>query len=224
MQPDAKDKRFADPAWPHPLWRRVSQSYLVTRASVLGSVDVLGLDVKSADRARFALSQITEATAPTNNLLGNPAALKRAAQTRGRSLVDGSRHFLHDVRHNGGMPSQVDTRPFRVGETVAVDQGRGRAPHAHVRADPVRADHGQGLRRCRRWSSRPRSTATTSSTWRPERSFVEYVVEPGHPDLPDLVAQSRPGAAGLGHGRLRRARASRRCGSPPTSPGPSRST
>ena len=123
MQPDAKDKRFADPAWNNPLWRRLSQSYLATRASLLGSVDHLGLDPKSAERARFALSQLTEATAPTNSLLGNPAALKRAATTRGRSLVDGTRHFLHDARHNGGMPSQVDTRPFRVGETVATTEG-----------------------------------------------------------------------------------------------------
>ena len=101
----------------------MAQSYLATRASLLGSVDELGLDPRSADRARFALGQLTEASAPTNALLGNPAALKRAVSTRGRSLVDGGRHMLHDAVHNGGMPSQVDTRPFRVGETVAVTEG-----------------------------------------------------------------------------------------------------
>ena len=121
--PDPKDKRFADQAWDHPVWRRVAQSYLTTRASLIGSVDKLGLDVKSADRARFALSQLTEATAPTNSLLGNPAALKRAGKTRGRSLWNGGRHLLHDVRRNGGMPSQVDSRPFRVGETIATTSG-----------------------------------------------------------------------------------------------------
>jgi polyhydroxyalkanoate synthase len=105
------------------VWRRVAQSYLATRDGVLGSVDQLGLDAKSAARARFALGQVVEAVAPTNSLLGNPAALKRARATRGRSLVDGGRHLLHDVVRNGGMPSQVDTRPFRVGETVAVTPG-----------------------------------------------------------------------------------------------------
>ncbi|HET9691167.1 MAG TPA: alpha/beta fold hydrolase [Acidimicrobiales bacterium] len=123
VAPDPKDKRFADPAWRHPLWRRVAQSYLVSGKSLLGTVDSLGLDPKSAARARFALSQVVEATAPTNSLLGNPAALKRAAATRGRSLVDGSRHLLHDLRRNGGLPSTVDTRPFRVGETVAATRG-----------------------------------------------------------------------------------------------------
>jgi polyhydroxyalkanoate synthase len=123
VQPDPKDKRFADPAWTHPIWRRVAQSYVVSRSTTLDSVDSLGLDEKSAGRAKFALSQLTEAAAPTNTLLGNPAALKRARSTKGRSLVDGTRHMLYDVRHNGGMPSQVDTRPFRVGETIAVTPG-----------------------------------------------------------------------------------------------------
>jgi len=120
---DPKDRRFDDSAWSHPLWRRLAQTYLTTRGSVLHTVDELDLDTKSADRAKFALSQLTEASAPTNSLVTNPAALKRAFNTRGRSLVDGSRHFAYDLRHNGGMPSQVDTRPFRVGETVAVTKG-----------------------------------------------------------------------------------------------------
>jgi polyhydroxyalkanoate synthase len=71
---DAKDRRFADPAWRSPVWRRVAQSYLATQAGLLRSVDELGLDPKSADRARFALTQLTEAMAPTNSLIGNRGA------------------------------------------------------------------------------------------------------------------------------------------------------
>lgn len=121
--PDVKDKRFSDPAWSHPVWKRVAQSYIVSGRSLLATVDQVGLDDKSKARARFALGQVVEATAPTNNLVTNPAALKKAARTRGRSLLDGGRHLLHDVRRNGAMPSQVDTRPFRVGETVATTRG-----------------------------------------------------------------------------------------------------
>jgi polyhydroxyalkanoate synthase len=123
VTPEPKDRRFADPAWNHPLWWRVVQTYLVTRDSVLSSVDQLGLDRKSADRARFALMQLTEATAPSNNLFTNPVALGTALDTRGRSLYHGARLYLHDLRFNGGMPSQVDTRPFRVGDTVANTPG-----------------------------------------------------------------------------------------------------
>jgi polyhydroxyalkanoate synthase len=124
VTPDAKDRRFADDAWStSPVWRRVAQSYLVTRDRVLSSVDQLDLDEKSADRARFALMQVTEAAAPTNNLLTNPTALRTVADTRGRSLVKGGRHLIHDVLHNGGMPSQVDTRPFEVGVNTAATPG-----------------------------------------------------------------------------------------------------
>ena len=52
-----------------------------------------------------------------------PDALAKALQTRGQSLVVGARHFAHDLRHNGGMPSQVDTRPFAVGGNLAVTPG-----------------------------------------------------------------------------------------------------
>ena len=79
---------------------------------------------KSRERARFALSLLTEASAPTNTLLGNPSALAKAVQTRGQSLVTGLRHAGHDLRHNGGMPAQVDTRPFRVGGNLAVTPGQ----------------------------------------------------------------------------------------------------
>src|SRR5438874_11758803 len=86
---DPRDRRFTDPAWRHPVWRRVAQSYLATRDTVMASVDQVGLDEKSAERARFALMQRTEAAAPTNTLAGNPAPIKRGVRTRGQSLVDG---------------------------------------------------------------------------------------------------------------------------------------
>ena len=122
--PDPKDRRFTDPAWQDSWWwRRVAQSYLVTRDSVLGSVERLDLDEKSAERARFALMQLTEAAAPTNNLFTNPTALRALRTTRGKSLANGGRHLLHDLLHNGGMPSQVDTRPFRLGVNTAATPG-----------------------------------------------------------------------------------------------------
>ncbi len=124
IEPDRKDARFADPAWrENPLYKRLGQSYLAWNRAVHGVVDDLDLDEKSKLRAQFVLKLLTEAVAPTNNLLGNPAALKRARETRGRSLVDGARHMLYDVRNNGAMPSMVDSRPFVLGETIAATPG-----------------------------------------------------------------------------------------------------
>ena len=121
--PDPKDRRFADPVWQRAVWKRVAQSYLAFSDAVMSTVDEAGLDPASADRARFGLMQITEALAPTNNLVLNPLALRRAAETRGQSLRAGARHLLHDLRRNNGIPSQVDTRPFVLGENMAATPG-----------------------------------------------------------------------------------------------------
>ena len=125
LAPDPSDKRFVDPAWAsHPFYRRLLQAYLVERDALFRLVDEVGLDPKSRERARLALSLVTEAAAPTNTLLGNPSALGKAWQTRGQSLVAGLRHLRHDLRHNGGMPSMVDTRPFKVGQNIGVTPGQ----------------------------------------------------------------------------------------------------
>jgi polyhydroxyalkanoate synthase len=125
VAPDARDKRFADRAWSdNPVYRRLMQAYLVEARAVLDVVDEVELDRKSRERARFAMSLLTEAAAPTNTLLGNPSALAKVVETRGRSLLTGARHMAHDARHNGGLPATVDTRPFTVGGNLAVTPGQ----------------------------------------------------------------------------------------------------
>ncbi|HUJ67523.1 MAG TPA: alpha/beta fold hydrolase [Acidimicrobiales bacterium] len=125
VAPGPGDRRFADQAWrKNPVFRRLMQAYLIEQQAAHQLIDEIELDDKSRQRAHFAMSLMTEAVAPTNNLLTNPNALARAAQTRGHSLLAGARHFAHDVRHNGGMPSQVDTRPFHVGRNLATTPGQ----------------------------------------------------------------------------------------------------
>ena len=125
VAPEPRDKRFTHPAWSdNPVYRRLLQAYLVEARATLDIVDDVELDPKSRARARFAVSLLTEALAPTNTLLGNPSAVAKAVQTRGRSVLTGLRHRAHDVRHNGGMPATVDTRPFTVGGNIAVTPGQ----------------------------------------------------------------------------------------------------
>jgi polyhydroxyalkanoate synthase subunit PhaC len=125
VAPAPKDGRFRHEAFQeHPVHRRLAQSYLAWNRTWYQLLDDLDLDEKSLERARFISGIITEALAPTNTLLGNPAAMEKARETRGRSLVDGFRHWLYDVRNNGGLPSMVDTRPFVMGETIARTPGQ----------------------------------------------------------------------------------------------------
>jgi polyhydroxyalkanoate synthase len=123
-EPQASDRRFADAAFrEHPVYSRLMKGYLAWRDALQGLVDDLDLDPKSRARGRFAVTLLTEALAPTNTLLGNPAALARAVETRGESVWRGVKHMVSDVAGNGGMPSQVDGRGFRVGENLAVTPG-----------------------------------------------------------------------------------------------------
>jgi polyhydroxyalkanoate synthase len=124
LAPAPGDRRFTDPAWKeNPFYRVSLQAYLAWCAALNRAVDAAGLDRQGEQRLRFLVSQLTEAAAPTNTWLGNPAALKRLIDTGGASAVRGLIHLLDDLAHNGGMPAQVDKAAFRVGENLAVSPG-----------------------------------------------------------------------------------------------------
>ena len=86
-------------------------------------LDDLDLDSVDERQARFVMGILTNSLSPSNNLLTNPAALKKARATRGGSLAQGVRHALSDLRHNNAMPSQVDKSQFKVGENLATCEG-----------------------------------------------------------------------------------------------------
>jgi len=124
LAPEVGDKRFGSDIWrENPLYRVYLQSYLAWTAALHNFVDRSGLDADNKARARFAVSALTDAFAPTNTLLGNPDALKKTIEMRGTNLLRGFRNFVDDLVNNGGMPSQVDKTAFRPGENLAVSPG-----------------------------------------------------------------------------------------------------
>jgi polyhydroxyalkanoate synthase len=124
IEPDAKDKRFTDEAWKtNPFYHMYLQTYLTWQQSMNAFINDADLDKKDADRARFVLSLFADTVAPTNTLLGNPAAMKKMYETGGASLVKGLTHMLGDLANNGGLPSQVDMKAFQVGKDLALSPG-----------------------------------------------------------------------------------------------------
>ena len=118
-----KDWRFKDPAWQeNPIYKRLGQGYIAWCRSVESLVSDHG-DWRNHERAKFAVDVLTSSLSPTNTLIGNPAALKHAVETRGRSLVSGARNLAHDIVYNGGMPTQVDTSNFTLGKNLATTPG-----------------------------------------------------------------------------------------------------
>lgn len=119
-----KDHRFSDPTWrDNPLYNRWAQAYLAWCETVDRLLDDADLDEGERSRARYATNMLTALTAPSNLLPGNPAALKRAFETGGASLLRGARNFVSDLISNRGMPTQVDTSGFIVGENLAATPG-----------------------------------------------------------------------------------------------------
>lgn len=133
VAPQRGDKRFSDPTWQtNPAYRALAQGYLAGTRAVERVTDRLEeRDFRHAQAVKFVSGIVTSALAPTNYLLGNPAALKRAFETGGRSLVQGGKNFVDDLIHNGGMPSMVRRDAFTVGIDLAV------TPGAVVSRDPV---------------------------------------------------------------------------------------
>ena len=123
--PDPKDRRFKDPAWAHnPFYKRGLQTYLAMQDNLDEWVGDLAMGEIEHARAQFVLGMITDALAPTNSFIGNPAARKRAIESGGLSLVKGLKNAYTDLTKNGGMPSQVDSRPFEVGKNLATTPGQ----------------------------------------------------------------------------------------------------
>src|SRR6266851_5737693 len=123
LAPDAKDRRFQDPTWhENEVYRRALQLYLAANNEMHDWVSAITLEGDEKRRAHFVLSLLSDALAPNNSVL-NPEALKCFLETGGKSTVRGLRHLLDDLQHNGGMPSQVDTSAFKVGENLATTPG-----------------------------------------------------------------------------------------------------
>jgi polyhydroxyalkanoate synthase subunit PhaC len=117
---DPKDRRFADPTWTdNPAFYALRQAYLATARLSDQLIDAAELDPVADGKARLVSRLVLDALAPTNFLPTNPAALKRALETGGGSVLKGARNALDDLLHNGGRPRQVDTGPFRLGENLA---------------------------------------------------------------------------------------------------------
>jgi len=122
--PDARDRRFSHVIWQKSgYYKRLMQGFVAWRDMLNRVLDRAETTSEDRERARFVLQLFTETFAPTNSLLGNPGALQRITETRGKSLIYGLQNFIDDLTNNFGMPRQVDERKFQVGKNLATTPG-----------------------------------------------------------------------------------------------------
>jgi polyhydroxyalkanoate synthase subunit PhaC len=117
---DAHERRFADPTWSdNAVFFALRQGYLAVGQLTEDLVSGAGLSPMTERKARVATGIVLDLLSPTNFLLTNPAALKRAFETGGSSVLKGAQNFVDDALHNGGRPRQVDRSAFTVGGNLA---------------------------------------------------------------------------------------------------------
>ena len=120
--PKAKDKRFSADAWAaNPMAAFSAAAYLLNARTLMGMADAVEGDEKTRARIRFAVEQLTAASAPSNFLAFNAEAQKLAIDTKGESIAKGVQNLLHDMRQ--GHVSMTDESVFEVGKNVATSEG-----------------------------------------------------------------------------------------------------
>jgi polyhydroxyalkanoate synthase len=121
---DLRDRRFSHVVWQKSgYYKRLMQGFVAWRDMLNRILDRADTNTEDRERARFVLQLFTETFAPTNSLFGNPGALQRISETRGKSLLYGLQNFVDDLTNNFGMPRQVDERKFQVGKNLAMTPG-----------------------------------------------------------------------------------------------------
>ncbi len=118
------DKRFAAPEWQgNPVYRTLKELYLLASDWLLRQASEAE-DLSPAERQHleFHLRQFVDAVSPTLLLITNPVALRRAVETGGASLAEGTRNLMHDLEE--GRLSMVDAEAFAPGRNLALSPGK----------------------------------------------------------------------------------------------------
>ncbi len=117
-----QDKRFSSGNWSNPIFGSLAAFYLLNSNFLLKLLDLMPIDdKKSKERLHYLVEQMIAANAPSNFLLSNPDALKRAFETQGISLVSGLLHLASDLQE--GKLRQSDKGHFEVGKNLAITPG-----------------------------------------------------------------------------------------------------
>ena len=112
------DKRFAAPEWhTNPVYRTLKEVYLLASDWLMKQADAVD-DMDEAERQRinFHLRQFVDAMSPTLMLMSNPAALHKAIETGGASVVAGARNLAAPTS-TPGVSAWSTRRPSRRGAT-----------------------------------------------------------------------------------------------------------
>jgi polyhydroxyalkanoate synthase subunit PhaC len=121
--PNPDDNRFADPLWTDSAsWDIAKEWYLLSTHHIQDMLYVTpGLSSRERRRAAFWWRKWLNAMAPTNFLVTNPVALRKAVESNGESLRRGFQNFLADIQ--AGTVRMTNPDDFTVGKNLATTSG-----------------------------------------------------------------------------------------------------
>ncbi|MES2138319.1 MAG: class I poly(R)-hydroxyalkanoic acid synthase [Bacteroidota bacterium] len=121
ITPEKNDKRFNAPEWNETYFDFLKQNYLLISQMFSNIINELDLDKYRKRKLNFYSRQYLDALSPSNFLITNPEALKRAKETKGESIIDGFKNLMHDIQHQ--RITQSDDITFSVGVNLATTKG-----------------------------------------------------------------------------------------------------
>lgn len=127
VTPERGDRRFKDAAWDEEVvFDHLKQSYLISSQFAQSLVDRAdGLEKHTRDLVGFYTQRFIETISPSNFAHSNPAAIRKARETGGQSLIDGFANLLRDLERGKGQLKITMNEPdaFELGKDLATTEG-----------------------------------------------------------------------------------------------------
>jgi polyhydroxyalkanoate synthase subunit PhaC len=126
IQPDPKDKRFADPEWSqNQFYDFLKQAYLLSAHWAEKLVADASIDPHTRQKAEFYMRQIANAVSPSNFVLTNPELMRETLSSNAENLVRGMAMLTEDIDEHGNIKiRQTDSTMFEVGRNLALSPGK----------------------------------------------------------------------------------------------------
>jgi polyhydroxyalkanoate synthase len=183
IEPDPRDKRFADPDWSgNQFFDILKQVYLITSRWASEMVDEAGgLDEHTRHKAGFYVKQIANALAPSNFVLTNPEVLRETVSSNAENLVRGMHMLAEDIKagHGDLKITQSGTENFELGKNLATTPGKVIFQNTLCQVIQYDAATREVLKRplliVPPWINKFYILDLT-----PEKSFIRWCVEQGH--------------------------------------------
>lgn len=116
------DRRFSDSDWEkNPFFSYIRQNYQNFAKHMQEIIDKTETDAESKEKLKFFLQQYIDAISPSNFPFTNPEVIKSLVESNGKSLADGMKNMLQDMKN--GYIALTDETKFEVGVNLAATEG-----------------------------------------------------------------------------------------------------